>query len=30
MVVDDLEAMIAGLPPLAMQVAQPEIVYRLD
>ncbi len=30
MVVDDLEAMIAGLPPLAMQVAQPEIVYRLE
>jgi phosphoglycerate dehydrogenase-like enzyme len=30
MVVNDLEAMLAGLPPLAMQVAQPEIVYRLD
>jgi phosphoglycerate dehydrogenase-like enzyme len=29
MVVDDLEAMLAGLPPWAMQVAQPEIVYRL-
>ncbi len=29
MVVDDLEAMSAGLPPLAMQVAQPEIVHRL-
>jgi hypothetical protein len=30
MAVDDLEAMIAGLPPLEMQVAQPEIVYRLE
>jgi len=30
MVVDDIEAMLAGLPPLAMQVAQPEIVFRLD
>jgi len=29
MVVDDLEAMLAGLPPSEMQVAQPEIVYRL-
>ncbi len=29
MVVDDLEAMLAGLPPTKMQVAQPEIVYRL-
>ena len=30
MVVDDLEAMLAGLPPWAMQVAQPEIVRRLE
>ena len=30
MVVNDIEAMLAGLPPLEMQVAQPEIVYRLD
>jgi phosphoglycerate dehydrogenase-like enzyme len=30
MVVDDLETMLAGLPPTEMQVAQPEIVYRLD
>lgn len=30
MVVDDLEAMVCGLPPMAMQVAQPEIVYRLE
>ena len=29
LVVSDLEALIAGLPPYAMQVAQPEIVYRL-
>ncbi|MEM7028890.1 MAG: NAD(P)-dependent oxidoreductase [Chloroflexota bacterium] len=29
MVVDDLEAMLAGLPPTKMQVAQPEIIYRL-
>ncbi|MEM7127437.1 MAG: NAD(P)-dependent oxidoreductase [Chloroflexota bacterium] len=29
MVVDDLEALLAGLPPTKMQVAQPEIVYRL-
>ena len=29
MVVNDLEAMLAGLPPSEMQVAQPEIVYRL-
>ncbi len=29
MVVNDLEAMFNGLPPLEMQVAQPEIVYRL-
>ena len=29
MVVDDLEAMLAGLPPSKMQVAQPELVYRL-
>jgi phosphoglycerate dehydrogenase-like enzyme len=30
MVVDDIEAMLAGLPPWAMQVAQPEIVFRLE
>ena len=30
MVVNDIEALLAGLPPLDMQVAQPEIVYRLD
>ncbi len=30
MVVNDLEAMFKGLPPLEMQVAQPEIVYRLE
>ncbi|HMN27209.1 MAG TPA: NAD(P)-dependent oxidoreductase [Caldilineaceae bacterium] len=30
MVVDDLEAMLLGLPPLEMQVAQPEIVSRLE
>lgn len=30
MVVDDLEALLLGLPPTAMQVAQPEIVYRLE
>lgn len=30
MVVNDLEAMLAGLPPLEMQVAQPEIVFRLE
>lgn len=29
MVVDDLETMLAGLPPTKMQNAQPEIVYRL-
>ena len=29
MVVDDLETMLAGLPPTRMQTAQPEIVYRL-
>lgn len=29
MVVDDLEAMLNGLPPMRMQVAQPEIVQRL-
>ncbi len=28
-VANDLEAMLAGLPPLEMQVAQPEIVRRL-
>ena len=30
MVVDDLEALLAGLPPMAMQVAQPEIIFRLE
>jgi phosphoglycerate dehydrogenase-like enzyme len=30
LVVDDIEAMLAGLPPMHMQVAQPEIVFRLD
>jgi phosphoglycerate dehydrogenase-like enzyme len=30
LVVDDLEALLLGLPPTAMQVAQPEIVYRLE
>lgn len=30
MAVNDIEAMLAGLPPLEMQVAQPEIVYRLE
>ncbi len=30
MVVNDLEAMLAGLPPTEMQVAQPEIVFRLE
>lgn len=30
MVVNDIEALLAGLPPLEMQVAQPEIVYRLE
>jgi phosphoglycerate dehydrogenase-like enzyme len=30
MVVNDIEAMLLGLPPLEMQVAQPEIVYRLE
>ena len=30
MVVDDLEALLAGLPPTQMQVAQPEIVRRLS
>ncbi len=30
MAVNDIEAMINGLPPLEMQVAQPEIVYRLE
>jgi phosphoglycerate dehydrogenase-like enzyme len=29
MVVDDLETILAGLPPTEMQAAQPEIVYRL-
>ncbi len=30
MVVNDLEAMANGIPPLEMQVAQPEIIYRLE
>jgi phosphoglycerate dehydrogenase-like enzyme len=30
MVVNDLEAMLAGLPPTEMQIAQPEIVFRLE
>lgn len=30
MVVNDLEAMINGLPPLEMQTAQPEIIYRME
>ncbi|MFN8490568.1 MAG: NAD(P)-dependent oxidoreductase [Caldilineaceae bacterium] len=30
MVVNDLEALLVGLPPLEMQVAQPEIVFRLE
>ena len=29
-VVNDLELMLAGLPPMEMQVAQPEIVFRLE
>ena len=29
MVVDDLETMLAGLPPTKMQNAQPELVFRL-
>ena len=29
MVVDDLETMLAGLPPTKMQTAQPELIYRL-
>jgi phosphoglycerate dehydrogenase-like enzyme len=29
MVVDDLETILAGLPPTEMQAAQPEIVHRL-
>jgi phosphoglycerate dehydrogenase-like enzyme len=29
-VVNDLAAILAGLPPLEMQVAQPELIYRLD
>ncbi len=29
LLVNDLEAMLAGLPPLEMQVAQPELVRRL-
>ena len=28
--VNDLELMLAGLPPMEMQVAQPEIVFRLE
>lgn len=30
MVVNDLEAMINGIPPLEMQEAKPEIIYRLE
>lgn len=30
MAVDDIEAMAAGLPPMAMQPAQPEIIFRLE
>lgn len=30
MVVDDLEALLVGLPPREMQEAQPEIIARLD
>lgn len=30
MVVNDLEAMLAGLPPMEMQVAQPELIFRLE
>lgn len=30
MVVNDIEAMLAGLPPSEMQIAQPEIVLRLE
>ena len=30
MLVDDLESMLAGLPPKELQVAQPEIIFRLD
>jgi len=30
MVVNDLEALLAGLPPQEMQVAQPELVLRLE
>ena len=30
MVVDDLEAIIQGLPPQRMQLAQPELVGRLN
>jgi len=29
MAVNDLESMLAGIPPLEMQVAQPEIIYNL-
>lgn len=29
MVVDDLETMLAGLPPTRMQTAQPELIFRL-
>jgi len=29
MAVNDLESMLAGIPPLEMQVAQPEIIYSL-
>jgi phosphoglycerate dehydrogenase-like enzyme len=30
MVVDDLEALLRGLPPWAMQPAQPELIRRLE
>jgi phosphoglycerate dehydrogenase-like enzyme len=29
MVVNDLEAIIKGFPPLEMQIVQPEIIHRL-
>jgi phosphoglycerate dehydrogenase-like enzyme len=28
MIVEDLEAILQGLPPTAMQSAQPELIYR--
>ncbi|MCL4862774.1 MAG: hypothetical protein KJZ93_25400, partial [Caldilineaceae bacterium] len=30
LVVDDLEAMLMGLPPTALQSAQPETIFRLE